>query len=137
MYLCHENTQDNGAVIASAAGWAGKVEIVAGKGSVLRASLHHDVTVENVRDAWGKVVDMSEAQNMRTIGAASAYTLEVLENLKNNPQSGGNSDQAPTNGVFTNEFKFGFKDLILYALGSKIEIICIYIFFKNTQIKSV
>uniref|UniRef100_A0A1B0D2H8 Uncharacterized protein n=1 Tax=Phlebotomus papatasi TaxID=29031 RepID=A0A1B0D2H8_PHLPP len=117
VYLCHENTQDNGAVIASAAGWAGKVEIVAGKGSVLRASLHHDVTVENVRDAWGKVVDMSEARNMRTIGAASAYTLEVLENLKDNPQSGGSSDQTPTNGVFTNEFNFGFKDLILYALG--------------------
>uniref|UniRef100_A0A1B0CC42 Peroxisomal multifunctional enzyme type 2 n=1 Tax=Lutzomyia longipalpis TaxID=7200 RepID=A0A1B0CC42_LUTLO len=117
-YLCHENTEDNGAVVASAAGWAGKVELIAGKGTMLRTSLHHDVTIENVRDAWSKVVDMSEARNMRTIGAASANLMMVLEDLQNNQQQSSNDGTvAAANGVFTNEFKFGFKDLILYALG--------------------
>uniref|UniRef100_A0A7G3AMN8 Peroxisomal multifunctional enzyme type 2 n=2 Tax=Lutzomyia longipalpis TaxID=7200 RepID=A0A7G3AMN8_LUTLO len=117
-YLCHENTEDNGAVVASAAGWAGKVELIAGKGTMLRTSLHHDVTIENVRDAWSKVVDMSEARNMRTIGAASANLMMVLEDLQNNQQQSSNDGTvASANGIFTNEFQFGFKDLILYALG--------------------
>ncbi|GAB0092348.1 Peroxisomal multifunctional enzyme type 2 [Sergentomyia squamirostris] len=112
VYLCHENTEDNGSVIASAAGWAGKVEPHASKGAVLRASLHDDVTVENVRDSWSKVTDMSNAEANKTIGAASARLMGVLEDLQNKDQGGSVSS-----GVYTSDFNFGFKDLILYALG--------------------
>uniref|UniRef100_A0A1L8DZ43 Peroxisomal multifunctional enzyme type 2 n=1 Tax=Nyssomyia neivai TaxID=330878 RepID=A0A1L8DZ43_9DIPT len=116
VYLCHENTEDNGAVIASAAGWAGKVEIYAGKGSVLRTSLHQDVTIENVRDAWSKVLDMTAAQNMKTSAAASAKLMTILDQLDQpSGQPSGNTNQS--NGVYENEFTFGYKDLILYALG--------------------
>lgn len=96
-----------GTYIESAAGWATKVHSVRGKGAVLRTSIEQDtISVEAVRNAWGKVTDMSEAKHLEAISQASGYLLEVLEKLK----EGNASDIEDT-------FTFGSKDLILYALG--------------------
>lgn len=106
-YLCHESCEENGTYIESAAGWATKVHFVRGKGSVLRTSIEEkSITPEYVKSVWEKVTDMTDAEHLNTITEASASLLEVTENLKD-----GKYD-----GVVDN-FQFGTKDLILYALG--------------------
>lgn len=84
-----------------------------GKGSVLRSSLADDVTPEKVRDAWENVVDMSNAQRMNSITEASASLMEIVDQLES---KGG---KASSGSKYKDNFKFGNKDLILYALGGK------------------
>ncbi|XP_036317484.1 LOW QUALITY PROTEIN: peroxisomal multifunctional enzyme type 2 [Rhagoletis pomonella] len=106
-YLCHESCEDNGSYIESAAGWATKLQIVRGKGSVLRTSIDEKVvSPEYVKSVWSKVTDMKEAKHVDSIGQASGYLLEVLENLK----------EGKLDGV-SDTFKYTNKDLIVYALG--------------------
>ncbi|KAI9590575.1 peroxisomal multifunctional enzyme type 2 [Glossina fuscipes] len=106
-YLCHESCEDNGSYIESAAGWAAKIHSVRSKGCVLRTSIGQDIiTPEYVRSVWSKVTNMKDAQHVNTIGEASGYLLEVMENLKQQKIDG-----------FEDNFKYSAKDLILYALG--------------------
>lgn len=132
--MCHESNTDNGAVIESAAGWATKVtntflidymnstniqlkfiqlETARGKGAFLRSSLTEQVSPERVRDEWQNVVDMTQAQSL-TPSKRRDELVKVLTQLK----SGGNS-LLSTPGP-KHHFRFGSKDLILYALGGKI-----------------
>uniref|UniRef100_A0A1B0AYK8 Peroxisomal multifunctional enzyme type 2 n=1 Tax=Glossina palpalis gambiensis TaxID=67801 RepID=A0A1B0AYK8_9MUSC len=106
-YLCHESCEDNGSYIESAAGWAAKIHSVRSKGCVLRTSIGQDIiTPEYVRSVWSKVTNMKDAQHVNSIGEASGYLLEVMENLKQQKIDG-----------FEDNFKYSAKDLILYALG--------------------
>lgn len=107
-YLCHEGTQDNGAIIESACGWATKVHFVRGKGSLLRTSISDNVTPEFVRDKWAQVTDMSESRRIENIGEASASFMGILEEL-NTPQT--------QKGKFEDTFTYNNRDLVLYALG--------------------
>ncbi|EDV99882.1 peroxisomal multifunctional enzyme type 2 [Drosophila grimshawi] len=111
VYMCHESCEDNGSYIESAAGWATKVHMVRGKGAVLRPSLQETVTLENVQNAWNKVTDMSKTTHLNTIAEASGTLLEVLEKLNSNGDGGA------TDAVVEDDFTFGNKELILYALG--------------------
>lgn len=104
-YLCHEENEDNGAIIESAAGWATKVHFVRGEGAVLRTSLHENVTLEFVRDVWSKVTDMSNAKHLDRIAEASGSLMGVLEKLDSKTEE------------FCDVFTFGPKDCIIYALG--------------------
>ncbi|XP_054731453.1 peroxisomal multifunctional enzyme type 2 [Anastrepha obliqua] len=106
-YLCHESCENNGSYIESAAGWATKLQIVRGKGTVLRTSIDEKtISPEYVKSVWSKVTDMADAEPVVEIARASGYLLEVLENLKEG-KLGGIEDT----------FKYNSKDLILYALG--------------------
>lgn len=80
-----------------------------GKGAVLRTSLSADVTLENVRDAWSKVTDMSQAEHMSSATQATTTLMEALDKFSKGGQSDG--------GTITEDFAFSPKDLILYALG--------------------
>lgn len=111
-YLCHESNTDNGAIIESAAGWATKVHMIRGKGSVLRSSLADSVTPEKVRNAWENVVDMTNAQRMNSITEASGSLMEIIDQFESKSGS-----QANDGSTYRDNFKFGNKDLILYALG--------------------
>lgn len=107
VYLCHETNEDNGAVIESAAGWATKLHYVRGEGSVLRTSLHEDVTLEFVQNVWPQVTDMSRAKHLDQIAEASGALMGVLEKLESKTEE------------FADEFAFGPKDCSLYALGGE------------------
>uniref|UniRef100_A0A0K8V466 Peroxisomal multifunctional enzyme type 2 n=1 Tax=Bactrocera latifrons TaxID=174628 RepID=A0A0K8V466_BACLA len=107
VYLCHESCKDNGSYIESAAGWATKLNIVRGKGCVLRTSIDQtNTTPEYVKSVWAKITDMTDAKLLDTIGQASGSLLEVLEKLKEGKY-----------GEYEDTFKYSNKDLILYALG--------------------
>uniref|UniRef100_A0A1B0G798 Uncharacterized protein n=1 Tax=Glossina morsitans morsitans TaxID=37546 RepID=A0A1B0G798_GLOMM len=106
-YLCHESCEDNGSYIESAAGWAAKIHSVRGKSCVLRASIGQDmITPEYVKSVWSKVTNMKDAQHVNSFGDVSGYLLEVMEKIKQSKIDG-----------FQDNFKYGAKDLILYALG--------------------
>lgn len=111
VYLCHESNEDNGSIIESAAGWATKIEMVRGKGTLLRTSIKEDtITPEYVQKMWSKVTDMSNSTHLDSNARASGVLLNVLEKLKEDTASGSNLP-------YEDEFKYCSKDLILYALG--------------------
>lgn len=66
--MCHESCPDNGSVVEAAAGWAGKCHVVRSRGGLLRQRIGDPVTVEDVARNWGKVVDMSRAERVESIG---------------------------------------------------------------------
>lgn len=113
VYLCHEDCEDNGAIIESAAGWATKLHIVRGQGAFLRASIDNDVSPEYVRDVWSKVTDMSEAQRFESNAEATGHLSNILEQLQQSTSTGEASDVKK----YSDTFKFNYKDLVLYALG--------------------
>lgn len=96
-----------------------------GKGAVLRTSLSEDVTLERVRDAWSKVTDMSKAEHMPNITAATTTLMELLDTLE------GGADQTGGSKDITEEFSFNFRDVILYALGGR------FLLFHRSANKSI
>jgi NAD(P)-dependent dehydrogenase (short-subunit alcohol dehydrogenase family) len=56
-YLCSEECQVSGNIITAGGGYVGRAAIVEGKGAVLQ-----DPTIEAVRDNFGKITDMSGAE---------------------------------------------------------------------------
>lgn len=91
--------------------------MVRGKGAVLRSSLSEDVTPESVRDAWSKVTDMKNAERLDSITEATGSLVEVLDSLQNT----NSGDNNPEEDKKSDNFTFGYKDLILYALGGEFE----------------
>lgn len=110
VYLCHENTVDNGSVIESACGWATKIHMIRGKGSLLRTSINEGVTPEFVRDKWDAINDMTGARHFESNTEASGYLGSVMELLRNGPT-------APDPSKFEDTFNYSSKDCILYSLG--------------------
>ncbi|KAJ8924435.1 hypothetical protein NQ315_007231 [Exocentrus adspersus] len=108
-YLCHESCQENGSVIESAAGWAGKCTVVRSNGSLLRTKITDGVSIEAVRDKWEKITDLSKVERVNTIQEATGALMASLEGLRSNQEENGEEDS--TSYEFTN------KDAILYALG--------------------
>lgn len=88
--------------------------MVQGKGAVLRASLHENVTPEYVQKVWHKVNDMSNSVLCENNHQFMGNLLKMLEDLKDTSKSNGEAGKE-----YTNKFDYGSKDLILYALGSK------------------
>lgn len=103
-YLCHESCTENGSIIDSALGWAGKCHLIRANGVQLRSNLKSNVTIENVRDMWDKITDMSGAQRMDSIQTVTGELINSLPGSETSAKSG-------------EKYSFGFKDLILYALA--------------------
>ncbi|XP_045483178.1 peroxisomal multifunctional enzyme type 2 [Harmonia axyridis] len=112
-YLCHESCKDTGLYIDSAAGWAGKCEIVRSKGSLLRNSKNDGVTIENVRNVWEKVKNMEGASKL---GCIEEATLSLLTTLEEMDGGAGNSNETPASTV-DDVYKYNYRDVIIYALG--------------------
>nr|CAI5840992.1 unnamed protein product [Callosobruchus analis] len=105
-FLCHESCQENGSIIESAAGWAGKCAIIRSNGALLRSSVLDDVTIEKVRDKWDQICDLDNSRRMNSAQEATGALMEALEGLKNKVE-----DEKP------DIFEFGNRDGMLYALG--------------------
>lgn len=106
-YLCHESNDENGVVIESGAGWAARHKNIRGKGTFLRTSIDDDVDLDFVQKVWHKVTDTTDAEQLDSTKSTTRL-LGVLEQLK-----------AKKTNEIESTFRFGHKELILYALGSK------------------
>lgn len=109
-FLCHESCEENGSIIESAAGWAGKCTIVRANGSLLRSKITDGVSIEDVQRRWEKITDIDDSQRLNSIQEATGALITSLEGLRSNPG---------TNAARNNEviFEYISKDVILYALG--------------------
>lgn len=118
-YLCHESCTETGSVIDSAAGWAGKLQIYRSNGALLRASMNDTVTIENVRDKWSKVTDMTGAKHLNGIQETTLELMNSLDAIRDTGSSGsGTTGGASADGdEEVDPFTYTEKDLILYALG--------------------
>lgn len=108
-YLCHESCQENGSIIESAAGWAGKCTIVRSNGSLLRTKISDKVSIETVKDKWDKITDTSKVERINSIQEATGALMTSLEGLRS-------KQEALEEGEVDN-YEFTNKDAILYALG--------------------
>ncbi|XP_058795537.1 peroxisomal multifunctional enzyme type 2-like [Phymastichus coffea] len=109
MWLCHDDCQENGSIIESAVGWAGKCRLLRSNGTLLRKNLNDTVTPEAVRDNWSAVIDMNGAKSFDTITEVTGELMTALEQLR----TGASSSNKET--VFQTNYQF--RDSILYALG--------------------
>ncbi len=66
-YLCSEECTESGSVWSAGGGYFGRVALVEGKGVALDPS--GEITVEQVRDNWGKIKDMSGAEEFANANA--------------------------------------------------------------------
>lgn len=108
VWLCHEKCTENGSIIESALGWAGKCHMIRASGSTLRQDLSSDVTPEEVQRKWSTVTDMSSAKHFDTIEDVTAQYMTAVEELRSeNSVQGGN--------VYRHTYNY--RDTILYALG--------------------
>ncbi|KAK4883830.1 hypothetical protein RN001_000101 [Aquatica leii] len=110
-YLCHDSCEESGAIIETAAGWAGKIQVFRSNGTLLRQKITDGVSIENVRDSWPEIINMKGSQGCDSIREATGTLMESLEFLKNG------SEQALSMSREGDIFTFASKDLILYALG--------------------
>ena len=109
-WLCHESCAENGSIIETALGWAGKCHLVRSSGCVLRQNLSANVTPENVQENWSKVIDMTSAKRLNSIQEATGELLGFIEDLQSENSSSDKVDQVLTNN-------YNYHDIILYALG--------------------
>ena len=120
-WLCHEDCEENGTIAEAAGGWAGRYRWQRSKGIVLTDQRTKMVSLENVKDGWEKVVDMSEHEYPdSTQGATMDVVARIQESMISDP--GNSSDEvSPLSAVgYTSKpvpFSYNFKDLIIYALG--------------------
>lgn len=89
-----------------------QLHLIQSQGSVIRASLNEEPTPENVQREWHKITNMSNAKHMHTSADAMKNLMEKLEHL--------GDAQNNNRKVVSDNFSFGSKDLILYALGSEL-----------------
>jgi len=112
VWLCHEDCEETGSIIESAAGWASKYCLMRGKGALLRNSTTDIMSPEDVRTKWDTVTSLDHPEKIDSVEAATAGLLNVLEDLrvKKEPDEVG---QKQINA----DFKYSEKDCILYSLG--------------------
>ncbi|KAI5708943.1 hypothetical protein M8J76_006749 [Diaphorina citri] len=113
-WLCHEECPENGTIIDSAVGWAAKCHIVRGEGTLLRKSITDPVMLENVRDLWSKVTDMTGASKVNRLEGTVGNLLEKLNELKHGAAT--QSDRQELDYI-EGHFSYTNRDAILYALG--------------------
>ena len=108
VWLCHEKCTENGSIIESALGWAGKCHMIRASGATLRQDLSSDVTPEEVKKKWSAVTDMSSAKHFDSVEAVTGRYMTAIEEMKS-----GNSVQ----GDNVYRHTYNYRDTILYALG--------------------
>lgn len=69
------------------------------------------VTPEYVHKVWHKVTDMSTLNHRESSSETIGTLMSILEGMKKTNNIAGAQSE------WTDEFEFGSKDLILYALG--------------------
>jgi len=78
LWMCSEQSAENGAVVECAAGWAAKLRWQRAKGAFM--PLNKPITVETIRDNWERVGDFSEDAEYPT--AANDAFGPIMQNLQ-------------------------------------------------------
>lgn len=111
-WLCHEKCMENGSIIESALGWAGKCQLIRSSGAILRQHLSNDVTPEDVQEKWSTITDMSSANHFDSIEEVTGQFMDIAQKMNSSCSERSGSEN-------TNVYKhtYNSRDAILYALG--------------------
>nr|XP_033201515.1 peroxisomal multifunctional enzyme type 2 [Bombus vancouverensis nearcticus] len=112
VWLCHEKCMENGSIIESALGWAGKCHVVRSSGSTLRQDLSSNVTPEDVEKKWSAVTDMSAAKHFDSLEEVTGQFMVAVDTMKS-----GNSENSGLEDCGILRHTYNYRDIILYALG--------------------
>uniref|UniRef100_V9I8H5 Peroxisomal multifunctional enzyme type 2 n=1 Tax=Apis cerana TaxID=7461 RepID=V9I8H5_APICE len=82
VWLCHEKCMENGSIIESALGWAGKCHVIRSSGSTLRQDLSSEITPEDVENKWQAITDMSNAKHFNSIEEVTGEFMTAIETTK-------------------------------------------------------
>ncbi|XP_015435698.1 PREDICTED: peroxisomal multifunctional enzyme type 2 [Dufourea novaeangliae] len=120
-WLCHERCMENGSIIESALGWAGKCHLIRASGTTLRQDLSTSITPEDVEQRWAAITDMSSAKHFDTIEEVTGQFMSAIGEMKSGNSNSGNSNSGNSSSgnsapdVFRHTYNY--RDTILYALG--------------------
>ncbi|KOC64143.1 Peroxisomal multifunctional enzyme type 2 [Habropoda laboriosa] len=109
IWMCHEKCTENGSIIESALGWAGKSYVVCSSGSTLRQNFSSEITPEDVAKRWSAITDMSSVKHFTSIEEKTAQFVVALEEMKSGKSASQNSEVLRQT--------YSSQDTILYALG--------------------
>ncbi|XP_076750161.1 peroxisomal multifunctional enzyme type 2 [Xylocopa sonorina] len=112
VWLCHERCMENGSIIDSALGWAGKCHMIRSSGSMLRQNLTDKITPEDVEKRWSAVIDMSSAKHFNSIEEVTVEFMNMTEGM--NSES---SEISELKNKQVYKHTYNYRDTILYALG--------------------
>ncbi|XP_068975911.1 peroxisomal multifunctional enzyme type 2 [Bombus flavifrons] len=112
VWLCHEKCMENGSIIESALGWAGKCHVIRSSGSTLRQDLSSNVTPEDVEKKWSAVTDMSAAKHFDSLEEVTGQFMVAVDTMKS-----GNSENSGSEDSGVLRHTYNYRDIILYALG--------------------
>ncbi|PBC28546.1 Peroxisomal multifunctional enzyme type [Apis cerana cerana] len=112
VWLCHEKCMENGSIIESALGWAGKCHVIRSSGSTLRQDLSSEITPEDVENKWHAITDMSNAKHFNSIEEVTGEFMTAIETTKSE-----NSQTSESQNSDVLRHTYNYRDTILYALG--------------------
>jgi len=110
LFLCHEDTKENGSLFEVGGGWVGKVRWQKSSGSLVKP-VDRDMTPEDVRDKWSEITSFDKPLYHATIGEA---TNHCIESCSIEPAAVMEVTVDKSQGT---KFSYDFKSAILYALS--------------------
>lgn len=117
-YLCHEDCKDTGSIFEAGGGWAAKLQLQQSEGVLLKKPF----SVEDVRDKWKDITDMSKAI-LHTDGKQAAMYVNNLLMEEADQTSTSSAASEKGGDTFVGKvikcppFTYTHRDIILYAMG--------------------
>jgi len=118
-WLCHEDCADNGLVVESLAGWAGRYRWQRSRGAALLEEAGGQVTPELVRSRWEEIVGMEDADYPTTHQEATMDVMSRIQDNMREDEDGGEKTVKDAIGFISEPyiFNYTFKESIIYSLG--------------------
>ena len=115
LFLGHEECQETGALFEVGGGFCAKLRWERTKGKIWK--LGRNITIENVRKAWGEITNFDGATHPENI---TASMQPVMSNLQSKSQGGNDLidvDEALGFELPEQKSSYDERDLAIYALG--------------------
>jgi NAD(P)-dependent dehydrogenase (short-subunit alcohol dehydrogenase family) len=77
VYLSSEENKDSGFVFNAGMGWYSRTAMMIGEGTIIGDG-KRGITVEEIKDNWSKITDMSKTKEAASVQDTFAYMMPVL-----------------------------------------------------------